>query len=310
MNTSIVSPSDKTTYTSPSSNSPVSDRLTSNYSSDYSSGPIQTPAVGPLGTLLRLIIAFVALLASYGPYLLLQKLPVMDIQADVVAGNWGIMVAKEGLALATIPLTALVLIWLFTRFVDHRPFKVNGIRVDRQAVSGLLIGTSISLDVIVPASILLGRLGLVEVLDLNVNGPFWVGVVRVLLAGFIMQGITEEFLWRGWVTQSLGGSWKRQAVIAAVGFGLIHIISNGGHDSLWQGALYLTSSGAFGFAAAALYFATGSIWAAVGIHGGLHLANFVATLLGGGEGPALDAVQIVLYLAIGGAVMQQFLKRQ
>ncbi|MFN8049675.1 MAG: CPBP family intramembrane glutamic endopeptidase [Ancrocorticia sp.] len=306
MNTSIVSPSDKTTYTSPSSNSPVSSRLTS----DYSAGPIQTPALGPLGTLLRLIIAFVALLASYGPYLLLQRLPVMDIQADVVAGNWGMMVTKEGLALATIPLTALVLIWLYNKFVDRRPFKVNGIRIDRRTVPALLIGTSISLVVIVPASVLLGNLGLVEVITFTSPEPFWVGVLNTILLGFVMQGATEEFIWRGWLSQSVGGSWQRQALITSVAFGLIHIISNGGHASIWEGALYITAAGAFGFAAAALYFTTGSIWAAVGIHGGLHLANYVAALLGGGEGWTLEIVQIVLYLAIGGVVMRQFLKRQ
>lgn len=75
------------------------------------------------------------------------------------------------------------------------------------------------------------------------NGPFWANVAMMLLTAFVMQGITEELLWRGWMTQSVGGSWKRQAVIAAIGFGLIHIVSNGGHDSLWEGALYLAIGG-------------------------------------------------------------------
>ena len=304
MNTSTVSQPGKTNNT-PSSHSQVSSRITS----DYPAGPVQTPAVGPVGTVLRLVIGFFALLACYGPYLLVQSIPAMVSQPDLIAGNWGMALAKDGFSMATIPLTALVLIWLFNRFIDHRPFKVNGIRFDRRTLPALLIGIAISIVIVTPASIILSRLGLVEASQGTMNGPFWANVAMMLLTAFVMQGITEELLWRGWMTQSVGGSWKRQAVIAAIGFGLIHIISNGGHDSLWEGALYLASAGSFGFAAAALYFATGSIWGAIGIHGGLHLATFLAKLHDGGEGPALEVVQIVLYLAIGGAVMQQFLKR-
>ncbi len=277
---------------------------------EYSAGPIQTPAISNLGVLIRLAIAFVGGLAVYGPALLIQKIPAMDVNADALAGNWGLVMIKQSTALLTIPLVALIIIWLYNKFVDRRPFKVNGIRIDRRTVPALLIGTSISLVVIVPASVLLGNLGLVEVITFTSPEPFWVGVLNTILLGFVMQGATEEFIWRGWLSQSVGGSWQRQALITSVAFGLIHIISNGGHASIWEGALYITAAGAFGFTAAALYFATGSIWAAVGIHGGLHLANYVAALLGGGEGWTLEIVQIVLYLAIGGVVMRQFLKHQ
>ncbi len=296
MNTSIVSQPDKTTADS--------------LANEYPAGPIQTPAVSNLGVLLRLVIAFIGGLAVYGPALLIQKIPAMDVNADALAGNWGLVMLKQSAALLTIPLVALAVIWLYCKYIDHRPFRVTGIHFDRRTLPTLLIGTAISLVVIVPASILLGKLGLINVVAFTSPEPFWVGLLNTLLLGFVMQGATEEFIWRGWLSQSVGGSWQRQALITSVAFGLIHIISNGGHASIWEAVLYMTSAGAFGFTAAALYFATGSIWAAVGIHGGLHLANYVAGLLGGGEGPALEIVQIVLYLAIGGTVMQQFLKRR
>ncbi len=278
-------------------------------SAEHSAGPSQTPAVSNLRVLLRFVIAFIGGLAVDGPALLIQRIPAMNVNADALAGNWGLVMLKQSAALFTIPLVALLIIWLYTKFIDHRPFKVTGIRVDRRTIPALLIGTAISLVVIVPAALFLGKLGLVEAVTFTSREPFWVGVLNTLLLGFVMQGATEEFIWRGWLSQTVGGSWKRQALISSVAFGLIHIISNGGHDSIWEGALYMTSAGSFGFTAIALYFATGSIWAAVGIHGGLHLANYVAGLLGVGEGPALEVVQIVLYLTIGGIVMRQFLKR-
>lgn len=276
---------------------------------EYSAGPIRTPAVSNLGVLLRFALAFIAGIAAYGPALLLQKIPAMDVNADAIAGKWGLVMVKQSVTLMTIPVLALVFIWLYSRYIDHRPFKVTGIRFTRRTLPALLIGTSISLVVIVPASILLGKLGLITVVEFISPEPFWVGVLNTLLLGFVMQGATEEFMYRGWLSQTVGGSWQRQALVTSVAFGLIHIFSNGGHDSIWEAVIYMTSAGAFGFTAVALYFTTGSIWAAVGIHGGLHLANYVAGLLGGGEGPALEAVQMVLYLAIGGAVMRQFLKR-
>ncbi|MFT3943395.1 MAG: CPBP family intramembrane metalloprotease [Ancrocorticia sp.] len=286
------------------------DMTASNFlSAECSAGPTQTPAISNLGVLLRFVIAFIGGLAVYGPALLIPKIPAMDVNADALAGNWGLVMIKQSATLFTIPLVALLLICVYTRFIDRRPFKVTGIRVDRRTIPTLLIGTAISLVVIVPASVLFGKLELVEVIAFTSPEPLWVGILNTLLLGFVMQGATEEFIWRGWLSQSVGGSWKRQALITSVAFGLIHIISNGGHDSIWEGALYLTAAGAFGFTAAALYFATGSIWAAVGIHGGLHLANYIATFFGGGEGPAMEALQIVLYVAIGWAVMHQFLKR-
>ncbi len=272
---------------------------------DHQVGPIQTTAVGRWGVVLRLVLAFVSGLVVYGPALLLLKLPGMDGKADALAGNWTLVLLKLGLPIATIPLAAVGVIWLLNRFVDHRPFTVSGIRFDRRSFPALLVGTAISLIVIVPAAVVLGRLGVGEVAEITSHEPLWAATIYTLILGFLMQGSTEEFIWRGWLSQSVGGSWRRQAIITSIGFGLIHILSNGGHDSFGEGALYVLNAAAFGFAAATLYFATGSIWAAVGVHGGLHLANFLAVLLGGALGWQLNLVTLVLYGLVGVIVMRR-----
>jgi membrane protease YdiL (CAAX protease family) len=272
---------------------------------EFGPGPVQTPPVSHLGVALRLLIAFVAGMAAYGPALLLTGLPGMDARPDALAGNWWLALLKQAGPLLTIPLLAVALIAAAARWLDGRPFAVTGIRFDRRWLGSLLLGTGVSLAIVVPAGVLLGRLGLVEVYPINANEPVWVAVVYVLVLGYVMQGLTEEFVWRGWLSQSIGGGRHRQAVITSIGFGLIHILSNGGHANFWEGAVYVTSAAAFGYAACALYFATGSIWAAVGIHGGLHLANYLAQSLGGGEGWPLELVQIALYGLIGFAVMRR-----
>ncbi|MFT4294351.1 MAG: CPBP family intramembrane metalloprotease [Micropruina sp.] len=264
-----------------------------------------TPAVGPFGIVLRALLGVLATFGSYLLMLLVQLIPGMNPQPDAAAGNWGLAVLKQSVPIITIPLLSVVLVALLVRFVDRRPFRVAGLRFDVRAVPALLLGTAISLVVVVPASVLFTRLQLVPASDGFGSQPLWVVIAGTLLLGFGMQGFTEEFIWRGWLTQSVGGSHWRQATVSAVAFGLIHIVSNGGHAVWWQGAIYMTAAGAFGFAAAALYFATGSLWAAVGIHGGLHLATMCAGLLGGGGGWPLEMFQIAAYLLIGVAIMRR-----
>ncbi len=267
--------------------------------------PLPVPAVRWPGVLLRALLALIATLASYLLLLVLPSVPGLDPREDALAGNWGLAVLKQSVPILTVPLLSIVFIALLTRFVDRRPLRVTGLVLDARTVPALLLGTAISLVVVVPASVLFARLQLIQPAGGYGSQPLWVVVIGSILLGFGMQGMTEEFIWRGWLTQSIGGSPWRQATIAAVAFGLIHIVSNGGHAVWWQGAIYIVAAGSFGFAAAALYFATGSLWAAVGIHGGLHLGNLLAGLLGGGEGWPLEIFQAAVYLLIGVAILRR-----
>lgn len=269
-------------------------------------GPAMTPPVGRWGVLLRAGIALALTLVAYGPMLLVTRFIPMDARADALAGDWWLALAKQAGPILLIPLTAVLLIAVCTRWLDRRPFSVTGIRFDRRTVPALLLGTAISVAIMVPAILLTAQLGLVEQRELTQGSqPLWVAVAFTLVLGYGMQGITEEVVWRGWFTQSVGGSYQRQALIAAVGFGLIHIMSNGGHASFWVALVYMINAGAFGYAAAALYFATGSIWAAVGIHGGLHLGTFIAMELGAVGGNATELITLVLYLLVGLVVMRR-----
>ncbi len=269
-------------------------------------GPARTTPVGPWGVALRVVVALAITLAAYGPTLLIGTLPGLDPRPDALAGNWGLALLKQVGPLLLIPITAVLLLAVVTRWLDRRPFAITGIRFDRRWLPALLLGTAISVAIIVPVYVLADRMGLVERIELTYGSePVWVGVVSTLALGFVMQGMTEEFAWRGWLTQSIGGGYHRQALIAAVTFGLIHLVSNGGHATFWAGLVYIGNAAAFGYAAAALYFATGSLWAAVGIHGGLHLGYYLAMNLGVTGGPATEAITLVLYALIGYAILRR-----
>ena len=284
---------------------PTTDLTTTPASEPIGRAPLNTPAVGRLGVGLRALLALVATLASYLLLLAAPLIPWLDPRPDAMAGNWVVAVLKQSAPILTVPVLAVLAVGLLARFVDRRPFRATGLVLDVRSAPALLLGTAISLVVVVPAGVLFARLQLLEPSPGIGGQPLWVVIVGTLVLGFGMQGMPEEFIWRGWLTQSIGGTPWRQATIAAVAFGLIHVASNGGHAVWWQGVIYIVAAGAFGFAAAALYFATGSLWAAVGIHGGLHLGNTLAALLGGGEGWPLELFQVVVYPLIGVAILRR-----
>ena len=269
-------------------------------------GPARTAPVGPWGVALRAAIALAITAVAYGPTLLIMTIPGLNPQPDALAGNWGLALLKQAGPLLLIPIVSVLLVAAATRWLDRRPFAITGIRFDRRWLPSLLLGTANSVAIIVPVYVLADRMGLVERIELTQGSePVWVGLVYTLVLGFVMQGTTEEFVWRGWLTQAVGGGYHRQALIAAVGFGLIHVASNGGHATFWVGLIYIGNAAAFGYAAAALYFATGSLWAAVGIHGGLHLGYYLAMNLGVTGGPATEAITLVLYALIGYAILRR-----
>jgi hypothetical protein len=81
-------------------------------------------------------------------------------------------------------------------------------------------------------------------------------------AGFILIGLLEEFLFRGYMQSTLGsgiGFWPA-AILLATLFGALHLQNSG---EAWFGGLM---AGAFGLVAAFAVRRTGNVWFAVGLH--------------------------------------------
>src|SRR5690625_6822538 len=110
----------------------------------------------------------------------------------------------------------------------------------------------------------------------------------VLLQAFVLQGIGEEVLFRGYLLQSLRRRPVLGVAICAVAFTIPHLASSGGQQSVLEHLLYLAIPFGFAISAGFLAIAMRSVWAAIGIHGGLPLATWVTALRGfTSDGPAV-----------------------
>ena len=121
-------------------------------------------------------------------------------------------------------------------------------------------------------------------------------------SAFLVQGFPEELVWRGWLFRSLGGT-RRAGAISVIGFTLLHIISNGGQENWVERVLYLATPFGFAVAAVVVAWVSGSTWAAVGVHGGHHMASLVLLAMRTDEGhPVAWVLEGALWLVVAGVV--------
>lgn len=198
----------------------------------------------------------------------------------------------------TLGLTVLLL-WALSRFVDRRPLAASGIRVDRRTLPALGIGLVTAMAVSGGLGLLATQAGLGRDVVTTSVDEFLVRLPVIIGLAFLLQGIPEEFVYRGYIMSTL---WRRPRLAFAVSvllFGAGHLISQGGQQNLLERVLYLGPATGFAFAAAALLLLTRSLWAAVGIHAGSHLGHSVAELAGLASGPSVWMVETAGFLVVG-----------
>lgn len=188
--------------------------------------------------------------------------------------------ALLGMAIACIITLALYLLtsWALVRGIDRRRWRDLGLRFDARALVGLLLGVAISVGVGLVVQLLARAMGIGRELGDELVGeiasvPIWVVVVFVLLQAFVLQGVGEEVLFRGYLLSSLSGRPVLAVLVAAVAFAVPHLISQGGQRSAIEHVVYLVVPFGFAISAGFLAVAMGSVWAAIGIHGGVHLGT-------------------------------------
>lgn len=89
-----------------------------------------------------------------------------------------------------------------------------------------------------------------------------IGLVFLYLLGFFIQGMSEEFIFRGYLMTSVGGKYPAAAAIAvsSIAFGLAHAANPG------FGVLPMINLVLFGIFAALYMIHTGNIWGVSAIH--------------------------------------------
>lgn len=231
--------------------------------------------------ILRILITAVALLAAIFSSFVLIFIPGLSGETDnrVAASLVNIVQCLWTFAIA------LLLVWLMMRFIERRPMRESGWRWTRSSLGLLGLGLGLSLLIVGGISLILVATGRLEVHEVNWQGAttaiIIASVASTLAQAFFLQGIPEELLFRGWLMQTMRDRPLAALIVSALFFGVLHWFSTSGADmSTGNRLLYLIWPTGFGFLAAVLVLRLRSLWPAIGVHAGSHVANMLIGFLG------------------------------
>lgn len=237
----------------------------------------------------RVVLAVVALFAASSSPAVLALVPDVDARLDAWPLPAGVAVIVTVYTLPT--LVAWLLVRALMRWIDRRPMGETGWAWTHRPARALLLGMAVIVVLVVVTGLLVEAVAPTRPIDpqaLTGGWPLWAVIVVALARAFLLQGIPEELIWRGYVMQTLRTPPVVSAYVSAGVFALLHLSSQGGQENAVERVLYLAVPFGFGLLAGALVLRTGSLWAAIGVHGGFHVAVTILTLwCGVGNGPAL-----------------------
>lgn len=200
----------------------------------------------------------------------------------------------------TMTLAAVLVVWLLMRFVDRRPLRESGLRVTASSPLWLLLGMGVSAVILLGIGMPLEAAGLLREAPTE---PIALPAALVVLIGlgkaFLLQGFPEELFFRGYLLQVLRSRPITAVLVSSAVFGALHIISHGNQANLVERFIYLIPPTGFAITAGALVLLTKSLWAAVGIHGGFHVANYLGSSWGMGDGAVFNAAVGIGFVAVG-----------
>ena len=270
------------------------------------SNPARELSVG--GKILRVVCAVIVMAASdffviLVSYILMTLIPGLRGMGNSADLGWEIKVLAllvNGVAV----LAALLMCYVLMRTLD----RGRGVSLHlRPSVSG---GVWMVAMIVVAAVVLWATAGITHALGgqgqvMGSSGSTLSNQLIVgIAAGFLLQGVPEELVWRGWFFSSMGST-RAAAVTSVLVFAVLHLFSNGGQQNALEHVIYLADPLGFAIAAMAVRIVSGSTWAAIGIHGGSHLANeLLGERLGALEGPTTWVVAGLLWAAVGAVIIR------
>ena len=128
-------------------------------------------------------------------------------------------------------------------------------------------------------------------------------VAWILDRAYLLQGIPEELLFRGWLFDVTRHREALTVVWTTAAFTLIHLTSAGGQQSTLDHVVYLAMPFGMSILGAALVYCFGSFWWAAGSHGGMHLMLAVLSLAFPVELGNLAWLVLGLAQALAGALL-------
>lgn len=275
--------------------------------------PPPSRGVSTVGKIVRVVIAVALMHAcAFLPVLLILIPGIRGLTDGSILGKGtaGIIVAYAVLIIAYGAASALAIVMcrILLRTLDRGRGISLHLRPSARAVAWLVAMTLLA------AVVLCATSGVIHLLGVQDDGrelagnawaasQWWRTLISGITLGFLLQGIPEEVVWRGWLFASLGST-RAAAVISVMTFTVLHLVSQGGQQGIAERFIYLATPCGFAIAAVATRMVSGSTWAAIGIHGGFHLANnLLGYSLGISEGPVTWVVSGLLWAAVGAVIL-------
>lgn len=172
--------------------------------------------------------------------------------------------------LTPILVVAFVVVWV--RYVERSSINWRG-------AWGLVGGTLVvAVPMLAGWAVLAAILGPGPAVPEADDYPLVAVLVWILVRAYLLQGIPEELLYRGWLFDVTRHREVLTIAWTTAAFTLIHLTSSGGQQSVLDHVVYLVMPFGMSILGAALVYRFGSFWWAAGSHGGMHLMLAVLSL--------------------------------
>ena len=195
-------------------------------------------------------------------------------------------------------LVACASVWFLCRYLDKMPFSIVDLRLTSRGVLWFFSMIAVACIIFAITMGIAHLAGVKGIPEDSSGDTWWANMILAFGLGFLLQAIPEEIIFRGWLIPSLGNT-KLAVALSVVTFGVIHIVSQGGQQNLVERFIYLIMPLGFAFAAAIVRLASHSVWAAVGVHGGLHISGTIMFFLPNESSPLQWTLLGILWVLVG-----------
>ena len=254
------------------------------------------------GIILRLVLAVVILIAAPSFSTLPLFIPwVKAARGQAIGhGNAGVALSCVATLICFTVTTsvACVCVWFLCRYLDKKPFSIVDLRLTRRGVLWFFSMIAVACIIFAVTMGIAHLAGVKGISEDSSGDTWWANIILAFGLGFLLQAIPEEIIFRGWLIPSLGNT-KLAVALSVVTFGVIHIVSQGGQQNLVERFIYLSMPLGFAFAAAIVRLASHSVWAAIGVHGGLHISGTIMFFLPNESSPLQWTLLGVLWVLVG-----------
>ena len=251
-----------------------------------------------LRPILAVVILVVADLSSTLPLLI----PWVKAARRQAVGHGNASIALFcGVTLICVTLTTLVAcasVWFLCRYLDKMPFSIVDLHLTSRGVLWFFSMIAVACIIFAITMGIAHLAGVKGIPEDSSGDTWWANMILAFGLGFLLQAIPEEIIFRGWLIPSLGNT-KLAVALSVVTFGVIHIVSQGGQQNLVERFIYLIMPLGFAFAAAIVRLASHSVWAAIGVHGGLHISGTIMFFLPNESSPLQWTLLGVLWTLVG-----------